>query len=454
MKGRWRSAGRRSGAAWVAAWTLALAAAAAAAAGQGDGGQDGQRAIRIDQRTDVRAELTASDTAATLLNPGGRVSVADSVYSRFRTRSELVVRLPAATGFKSAAAFQVLDGAGDGTDLDFRLLEAYLHRPFGPAVLSVGRKILRWTNGYAFAPAGLVDPARDPADPQDRLGQLEGRDVVTLDVYAGSHSFSAAYTPGKVLPASKADHEELLAFRYNLVVGTADVSLMAAHRPDSVDSVAASASTVLGPALELHAEASLSRGSPLSLPRSSLAGSEHTLYDPADFYAPLRLLDRRLYARWMLGFNFTLPGGANLIAEYLHAPDGLSAAEWERVLGQARFSSRQEEAGASPPIFDGRTLPELNLLMAQRSLGGGSLGRHYGFLRLAQTGILGRIDASVLAYANLQDVSLAIVPEVSAQLQRRVTLYGRASFFSGAADTEFGNVPLAYSATLGVRVAF
>lgn len=441
--------GRRSRGPWACAWTLVLGAAGAPAAGQGDA-----RAGWLDQRTEVGAEVTASTTAETLFNPGGKVYNSDALNSRLRLRSELTLRLPASIGFKSIAAFQLLNTEGDRPAIDWTLLEAYLHRPFGRAELSAGRKILRWTNGYAFAPAGLLDPARDPSDPQDRLGRLEGRDLVQLDLYAGAHTFSAVYAPGEVLPASAAVQEELLAFRYHVVLRGTDVSLMAARRMDSVNQAAASVSTVVGAALELHAEAVLSRGSSLSLPRSSLAGSEQTLYDPAEFYAPLRLLDRRVYVRWLLGINYTLPGGVNLIAEYFHAAGGLSPEEWERVLGQAQFSRRLYEGNVYPPISDGRSLPELNLLLAQRSLGGGALGRHYGFLRLARAGALTRLDASVLAFANLQDRSLAVVPEASVKVQRRTTVYGRATFPIGGNTSEFGNLPIARTFNLGLRVAF
>jgi hypothetical protein len=407
----------------------------------------------IDQRTELRAEVTTSATAETLFNPGGKVVAANAINSTLRPRSELTLRLPAEIGFKSIAAAQLVNASGERPQLAWTLLEAYLRRPFGRAELSVGRKILRWTNGYAFSPAGLLDPARDPSDPQDRLGLLEGRDLVQLDVYAGAHTFTAVYALGEVLPAGNADQEKLLAFRYHTVVRGTDLSLMAARRFDSVDQAAVSVSRVLGAALEVHAEASVSRGSSLSLPRSSQPGGEQTLYGP-DFYAPLRLDNGRRYARWLLGFNYTLPTGTNVVVEYFHAPDGLGSEEWGRVFDHGRFSRRLYEGGTYPPISDGRSLPELNLLMPQRSLGTGSLGRQYGFLRLAHARAASPLQLGVLAFVNLQDGSLAVIPEVSFDVQRRTTVYGRATFPIGGERSEFGNVPVSRTVNIGMRIAF
>jgi hypothetical protein len=427
---------------------------AAAAVPRAAGGEEPTSTGWIEQRSEVRVELAASSAAETLFNPGAKVVAGEPVGSTLRPRTELTLRLPAGVGVKSIAAFQLLNASGKTPDASWTLIEAYLRRSFGRAELSVGRKILRWTNGYAFAPAGLLDPLRDPSDPQDRLGRLEGRDLVQLDLYAGPHTLSAVYAPGQVLPAAHAPQEELVAFRYQVVVRGTDLSVMAARRLHSADSVAVSTSTVVGSALELHAEAALSRGSPVSLPRSSQAGTAPALYLPDAFYGPLREGDGRVYLRWLLGVNYTLPGGLNLIAEYFHAPDGLGEAEWSRVLGQARLARSLYEGGGYPPVAGGRSLPELNLLLAQRALGAGTLGRHYGFLRLAHSTAISRLDAAVLAFVNLDDGSLALIPEASFNLQRNTTVYGRATFPLGGGSTEFGNVPFARVVNVGLRVAF
>lgn len=429
------------------------AASVAAALGCGLALASPAGATEFQQRTEIREEVTTATTADTLLNPGGRVYVADRVANRLRLRSELTVDLPGGLKLKSSGAFEARHASGSRRAFEWTLPEAYLRRPLGRAEVSVGRKILRWSNGYAFTPAGLLDPARDPADPQDRLGRFEGRDLLEIDVYLGAHTLSAVYAPGKVLPGSKAEQEKLLALRHHLLLNGIDLSLMVAHRPDSVDTAAASTSYVVGKGLEIHAEGALVRGSSLLLPRSALPDGQQTLFGP-DFYAPLRLQDRRLYGRWLVGANYTIPGGLNLIAEYFHAADGLRSEEWDRFLEQGRFSRALLEGGTFPPVSDGRSLPELNLLLALQGLGSASLGRDYGLLRVAHPRPFSRADASVLALVNLRDRSFVVIPEVGVQVTRRVTGYGRATFLAGGPRTEFGNVPVARTINFGLRLAF
>src|SRR6185436_15393207 len=81
---------------------------------------------------------------------------------------------------------------------DLALRDLYVNGSLGRFQLSAGRKILKWSNGYAFSPAGLLDPVRDPSDPRDRLGRTEGRDLVQLDCYAGGQTLTlVASAPGR-----------------------------------------------------------------------------------------------------------------------------------------------------------------------------------------------------------------------------------------------------------------
>jgi hypothetical protein len=405
------------------------------------------------QRTELREEVTTATTADTLLNPGGQVFSAERAASLLRLRSDVTLRLPAGVTFKARGVFDAVYKDSARREFDWALPEAYLQRSLGRFDLSVGRKILKWSNGYAFNPAGLLDPPRDPADPQDRLGRFEGRDLIELSFYAGDHSLTAVYAPGWELPGGAADPEQVLALRYHVLVSGLEVALMGARRPRASDTLAFSTSYVIGDRLELHAEASASRGSSIALPRSTLPGAQTTLFG-ADFYAPLRQDDRRWYPRLLVGANYTLPGDINLVVEYLHARDGLSALEWERFLEQARYSRGLFERGGFPPVLEGRSLPELNLLLAMRSLGAGVLGQDYGFVRLSRSRPLRGVEPSVLALANLRDGSLTWIPEVSLRVRRRLTLYGRATLPSGAERSEFGNVPVSRSFNFGVRLAF
>ena len=64
---------------------------------------------------------------------------------------------------------------------------------------TAGKRILKWSVGYAFAPAGILDPPRNPTDPTDRLGLNQGREMVTADWIKGSQSLTVAYATGGLL---------------------------------------------------------------------------------------------------------------------------------------------------------------------------------------------------------------------------------------------------------------
>lgn len=420
---------------------------ATASAGEGQGASLG-----FEQRTELLDELSADSAAATLLNPEARVYRDDQRANRLRLRTNVTLTFAGFT-LKGRGAAELVHADGSYGELGGALPELYVHRGLGSFELSAGRKILRWSNGYAFSPAGLLDPTRDPADPQDRLGRFEGRDVVQLDFYRGAHTLSGVIGRGGTLPAASEADRPVMALRYHVLVHGLELSLMGARRSRERDAAAVSLSYVLGSRLELHAESAATQGSDVLLPRSILPGHQQTLF-AGDFLAPLRTRDRRVFVRFLLGANYTLPGGLNLVAEYLHAPDGLSADEWERFLAQARFSASQLDSGAFPPVFDGRSLPELNLLQAMQGLGRPGLGRGYLFVRLAHPRLLHRAEASALALVNVRDGSLVAVPELTVTLQRRVSAYVRGTWFSGSATSEFGNVPLGGAATFGLRVSF
>ena len=76
-------------------------------------------------------------------------------------------------------------------DVRVRAREAYVRWSASPWLdVEGGRRIVKWGTGYAFTPTGVLDPARDATDPQDRLGLNEGVDMAKVDAYAGPASLT------------------------------------------------------------------------------------------------------------------------------------------------------------------------------------------------------------------------------------------------------------------------
>jgi hypothetical protein len=412
---------------------------------------------RFRYRGDVRQETSAAGTGASALNPGGRVLSTDEVTGRLRLNGEVALHL-GQWSLKSRATADVTaarphrshDGRVDG---DFGLRDLNLNGSLGPFQVSAGRKVLKWSNGYAWSPAGILDPVRDPADPQDRLGRTRGRDLVQLDYFHGTHTFTVvASAPGRFW-RGPFPSEGVLAARHHVVVRSLEVAASGGWRPNGRSIGALTFNYTVGDHVGFHGEASVTRGTDLLYPRSTLPGSGTTLFG-GDFMAPLRADDEGACARFLLGVNYTFANGLNLIGEYYHTDEGLSRAEWGRFSAQAAYSRSLFEQGSYPPVRDGRSLPELDLLQAMQILQRGSARRNYAFLRVARTQARGRLEATALGIVGLDDGSFVVVPEVTFSPVPWLGAYVRGSAFGGGSQTEYGFVPAGTTLSLGALVSF
>jgi hypothetical protein len=141
-----------------------------------------------------------------------------------------------------------------GTHTQFRVKEAYTGLSAGDFDFMAGRRIVRWGTGYAFTPAGVLDPPRVPTNPTDRLNLNQGRDMVKADFVHGPHAFSLAWSTAALAPAGSNLHNTT-AFRYNILVRGFDTSLLAASERGG-DAVGGFTFTrVFGQAWEMHGEA-------------------------------------------------------------------------------------------------------------------------------------------------------------------------------------------------------
>lgn len=100
-----------------------------------------------------------------------------------------------------------------GTHTQLCVREAYAGLSAGDFDFMVGRRIVRWGTGYAFSPAGILDPPRDPANPGDRLNLNQGRDMLKVDYVRGPHAFNLAWSTAALAPAGSNVHDTT-AFRY------------------------------------------------------------------------------------------------------------------------------------------------------------------------------------------------------------------------------------------------
>lgn len=145
-----------------------------------------------------------------------------------------------------------------------RVREAYGRVTLGDVDFTAGRRIVRWSVGYAFTPAGILDPPRTPTNPTDRLNIREGRDLASVEYIKGRHSLTAVYAAGN-LP-------DKLAFRYNALVAGFDSSVIYAKDVNGRSFGGANFTRVVGEALEVHAEYGYRAGA-----SAAVAGGKYSL---------------------------------------------------------------------------------------------------------------------------------------------------------------------------------
>jgi hypothetical protein len=185
-----------------------------------------------------------------------RWSIASSmvgVAESYRGLSAAEFDLPPGNTAAAAALGAALEPY-TGMRTQLRVKESYAGLSAGDFDFMVGRRIVRWGTGYAFSPAGVLDPPRDPTNPTDRLNLYEGRDMVKGDFVHGSHAFTLAWSSAALAPAAVNLHDTT-AFRYNVLVHGFDTALIAGDDRGGDAFGGFTFTRVLGQAWEVHGEA-------------------------------------------------------------------------------------------------------------------------------------------------------------------------------------------------------
>jgi hypothetical protein len=185
-----------------------------------------------------------------------RWSLASSVVGRaetFHGLSAAEFDLPPGNTAAAAALGAALEPY-TGTHTQFRVKETYAGLSAGDFDFMLGRRIVRWGTGYAFSPAGVLDPPRAPTNPTDRLNLNEGRDMVKADWVHGPHALTLAWSTAALAPAGS-NLRDTTAFRYNVLVHGFDTSLIAGDDRGGDAFGGFTFTRVFGQAWELHSEA-------------------------------------------------------------------------------------------------------------------------------------------------------------------------------------------------------
>jgi hypothetical protein len=294
--------------------------------------------------------------------------------------------------------------------------------------IQVGRKIEKWGTGYGWNPTGVINPLKDPRDPNDRLDAFRGVDEVSVDLFLKGWNFAVLATP--MIPALGNKDRGFTpvgwaARAYRLIHGV-DFSLSASGGSGLPDSQGISVSRVFGKALELHAEAAAFHNTASYVPASG--GFQ---------------LERRPHAEFLAGGQYTFPRNVNVVVEYYHNGGNLSGREWQEY---QRFT----DPGVSIPGLDTAS----RLTMANAQFAALQMGRDYVFNRIAFPLKLHKVEFETIAITALRDGSSVIRPAIFWFVTPNVSVYALDTEFSGKRTTELGMVPIRRQVDIGIRFHF
>jgi hypothetical protein len=294
--------------------------------------------------------------------------------------------------------------------------------------LQAGRSIERWGTGYAWNPTGVVNPRKNPSDPNDRRGLYSGVDNLRADLFIRDWSITVMSVPEinwRAREGKRMIGSGWAARAYRLIHGL-DFSISASGGNGLPNSQGISLSRVFGNALELHGEAALLSDTVRFRPRPDAWRLER-----------LRHLDL------LFGGQYTFPHNVNLVLEYFHSGNGLDSEEWGNFTGLVEVGRLELLLGNPIPLLTD------NLYFSVLSM-----ARDYGFGRLYWLFHHDKLEAEFLVLGNLRDGSALLRPGIYWRIRPNWSLYWLQGEFVGGAGTEFGHLQVSRVSDFGVRYHF
>jgi hypothetical protein len=306
----------------------------------------------------------------------------------------------------------------------------------------LGKKRIVWGSGFAFNPTDLVNPPKDPTDPNfQRAGQWIARIELPFEKFTISTLFApqALYqssgipyallkypscsVPGCTNPPDDSYHYLLSARLYVLLFNT-DINLFyffSNRYNDSFENTSrfgGSFSRYFFTDYELHAEALFQLGSGKVYP-DHLCATGGGSCNPATALSASKLTDGNVYPRVLVGGRTQFRDESTLSLEYYYQADGYSDLEFEdflRLLTKAQMANIQTTGGTATTLTGGSSgaLPQRFTFDPLR--------RHYLIASYTKTKIKDDWTISAVLIAGLTDLSGTLSPSVSWQTREWLTL--------------------------------
>ena len=301
----------------------------------------------------------------------------------------------------------------------------------------VGKKRIIWGSGFAFNPTDLINPPKDPTDPNfQRAGQWVARIELPFEKFTISTLFSPQvlyqqnglpfammkYPDYPLADGTKPPDDSyhyLLAARLYLLLFNTDINLFYFFSNKYNDSFqnasrfGASFSRYFFTDYELHIESLFQVGSGKLYPNHACANGG--VCNPQTALSASKLEDGVLYPRLLVGGRTQFRDESTLSVEYYYQADGYSALEFEDYL---RLASRAQMAGLTgvgqPTGGSTGAIPQRFTFDPLR--------RHYLILSYNKPKIRDDFAIGATLIAGLADLSGTLSPTFSWNAQEWLTL--------------------------------
>lgn len=332
-----------------------------------------------------------------------------------------------------ATAFPPADASVSTTSTTLTLpnievFELFSDFSYGDALyLRFGKQTINWGVGYFYSPANVMNLERiDPTDPE---AQLEGP-VALRALYAipGTQANLWAYA---VFDSDEMDLlDTALAAKAELVFGGFELGLGGYYkRYDPIRGMVTAVGSVRD--IALFGEGTVQLGTDRTwVTEVSSTLPRFVSTTSADDY------DGEVYLKGTVGFNYTNSDAKlTVIGQYLYDGEGYADADREARIAEARDDEAAIKAILALADPDSDVDAVYSAFLKGLIL---SSGRHYGALTLSKSELfVDDLSASVLALANLSDLSAIVKPTLSYAFFDGLSLSASATFALGFDDGEY-----------------
>jgi len=385
-------------------------------------------------------EIAYHKLNATPLN-GNNAHVPQLKYYNYATANIFLNWKSLTTSLKGSASYN----DRDNPSYKGIIREIFFDSPVGKNYyFTCGRKILKWSTGYSFAPTGVLDPPKNPADPSDRLDQYQGRQIIAFDFFQENTSITLVYANEIRFEDGIKGGENQAALKYYKLIGGTDLSFIGHWREYHKLQIGFNTATTLNSHLELHTDFIAHRGSDKQY-HQVLDSPDYKMY----FMDPYRARyknSQALFYKLLLGTQYTFTSGLSLMAEYYYNREGLTKNEWKRWRNFALF--HEKRMSGQPP--DVRSIS--NFYNALLTLDENGSMRHYAFVRFYLP--TQKIGYEIINIANLVDYSGSGIAMLTCFMNSNFSIWLRALLYYGKRDSEFGTLFSRAMLQLGAKASF